>query len=205
MDWLKSDGKPILREDTRFVFHAGPNMRAIDRITTLTALGERVLFRDNKEGMIAVRVARALEHPTDEPIKLTDASGKVTEVPVMDNAGVTGMYTNSEGITGTEAWGKRASWVMLSGVVEGDSVTLAIFDHPKNVGYPSYWHARGYGLFAANPLGQKVFSEGKEELNFALDLGVATTFRHRVLVLSGFVTREQMAEKHREFIAVENP
>ncbi|MGH7449968.1 MAG: PmoA family protein, partial [bacterium] len=200
MDWLKPDSKPILREDTRFVFHASPNLRAIDRITTLTALDERVLFKDNKEGMMAVRVARALEHPTDEPIKLTDASGKVTEVPVMENSGVTGMYTNSEGITGAGAWGKRAAWVMLSGVVADDSVTLAIFDHPKNAGYPSYWHARGYGLFAANPLGQKVFSEGKEELNFGLEAGASTTFRYRVLILSDAVTPEQMAEKHRDFI-----
>lgn len=201
MDWLKPDGKPILREDTRFVFHADPNIRAIDRITTLTALDERVLFKDNKEGMVAVRVARALEHPSDESIKLTDASGQVTEVPVMNNAGVTGMYTSSEGITGMEVWGTRAGWVMLSGVVEGDSVTLAIFDHPKNVGYPAYWHARGYGLFAANPLGQKIFSEGKDELNFALAPGVSTTFRHRVLILSGTVTPEQMAVKYRDFVA----
>jgi hypothetical protein len=200
MDWLKPDGNPILREETRFVFHAGPNMRAIDRITTLSALDERVLFKDNKEGMMAIRVARALEHPSDEPIKLTDASGKVTEVPVMDNTGVTGMYTSSEGLKGTDAWGKRASWIMLAGVVDGESVTLAIFDHPKNVGYPSYWHARGYGLFAANPLGQKIFSEGKEELNFALEAGKSTTLRYRVLILSGTATPAHMAEKHLEFI-----
>ncbi|MCI0693609.1 PmoA family protein [candidate division KSB1 bacterium] len=199
-DWLKPDGKPILREDTRFVFHAVLNMRAIDRITTLTALDERVLFKDNKEGMMAVRVARTLEHPSDEPIKLTDASGKVTEVPVMDNTGVTGMYTSSEGLKGTEAWGKRASWIMLAGVVEGESVTLAIFDHPQNAGYPSYWHARGYGLFAANPLGQKIFSEGKEELNFALEAGASTTFRYRVLILSGTVAPKRMADNYRDFI-----
>jgi hypothetical protein len=203
-DWLDSDGKSILREDTRFVFHAGPSLRAIDRITTLTALDGRVLFKDNKEGMMAVRVARALEHPSNEPLTLTAASGKVTEVPAMDNTGVTGMYTSSEGLRGAEVWGKRAAWLMLSGVVEGDSVTLAIFDHPKNVGYPSYSHARGYGLFAANPLGQKIFSEGKEELNFALDAGAATTFRYRVLILSGTVTPAQMAEKYRNFIKVEH-
>lgn len=200
LDWRKPEGKPILREETRFVFHAVPNLRAIDRITTLTALDERVLFKDNKEGMLAIRVARALEHPSAEPLTLTDASGNATEVPVMDNTGVTGMYTNSDGIKGAEVWAKRASWVMLTGIVESDSVTLAIFDHPKNIGYPSYWHARGYGLFAVNPLGQKIFSEGKEELNFALEAGASTTFRYRVFILSGFATREQMAEKHREFI-----
>jgi hypothetical protein len=205
MEWLKPDGTPILREDTRFVFQAGPNMRGIDRITTLTALDERVLFRDNKEGLIAMRVCRALEHPTGEALKLTDASGKVTEVPVLDNTGVTGLYRSSQGLSGNEVWGKRAEWVTLAGVVEGDSVTLALFDHPQNAGYPTYWHARGYGLFAANPLGQKVFSEGKDELNFALTPGASTTFRHRVLLVSGTVTPEQMAERYREFIQKEMP
>jgi len=203
MDWLKPDGKPILREDTRFVFHAGPNLRAIDRITTLTALDERVDFKDNKEGVIAIRVTRALEHPSNKPIRVTDASGKATEVPVMDNTGVTGQYLSSEGVTGTEVWGTRARWVALSGVVEGDSVTVVIFDHPKNVGYPTYWHARGYGLFSANPLGQKIFSNGKEELNFALDPGESTTFRHRVLLLSGPTSPEQVESHYQKFIAEE--
>ena len=56
----------------------------------------------------------------------------------------------------------------LSGVVEGDSVAIAILDHPQNVGFPTYWHARDYGLFAANPFGQAVFSEGAETLSFSL-------------------------------------
>src|SRR5512143_813211 len=63
MQWLNPDGKPLLRENTTFIFHAGPNLRAIDRITTLTALDERVVFHDNKEGVIGLRVARQLEQP----------------------------------------------------------------------------------------------------------------------------------------------
>jgi len=201
MDWLNPGGAPILREHTRFIFHAGPEGRAIDRITTLTALEERVVFNDTKEGMLAIRVTRALEHLTDRPIKLTDADGQVTTVPVLDNKGVTGRYVSSEGVTGIEVWGTRARWMMLSGVVEGDSVTVAIFDHPKNVGYPTYWHARGYGLFAANPLGQKVFSKGKEEMNFVLDPGESTTFRHRLFIHTGAITAEQMEAQYQKFVA----
>jgi len=63
-------------------------------------------------------------------------------------------------------------------------VTLAILDHPQNPGAPTYWHARGYGLFAANPLGQKAFSNGKEELNLKLAAGASATFRYRVVVWS---------------------
>jgi hypothetical protein len=58
-------------------------------------------------------------------------------------------------------------------------------DHPNNVGYPTYWHARGYGLFAANPLGQEVFSEGKEKLNFSLAKGDSVTFKYTILVHNG--------------------
>jgi hypothetical protein len=200
MDWLKPDGNPILREDTRFVFHEGRNMRAIDRITKLTTLDEPVSFKDNKEGMIAVRLTRALEHPTDEPIRVTDASGKTTDVPVMDNEGVTGLYQSSTGITGMEVWGTRAPWMMLSGVVQGDSVTLAIFDHPDNVGYPTYWHARGYGLFSANPLGQKIFSKGKEELNFSLETGTSSTFQYRLMILSGDISPVKIEMYYKDYV-----
>src|SRR4051812_26456673 len=48
-DWVKPDGKPLLRETTRFVFHAAKNLRSIDRITTLTALDTPVTFHDNKD------------------------------------------------------------------------------------------------------------------------------------------------------------
>lgn len=200
MAWLKPDSTTILIEDTRFIFHAGPKVRAIDRITTLTALEERVEFKDNKEGMVAIRVTRALEHPTDEPIVVTDASGVATDVPVLDNEEVTGEYLSSTGTRGTEVWGTRAPWVALFGVVENDSVALAIFDHPNNVGYPTYWHARGYGLFSANPLGQKVFSKGTEELNFALDPGQSTTFRYRVFIHSGSITQEQIEAEYQKFV-----
>ncbi|PYP13056.1 MAG: hypothetical protein DMD54_17465, partial [Gemmatimonadetes bacterium] len=96
-------------------------------------------------------------------------------------------------------WGTRGRWTMLTGVVQGEPVTLAILDHPQNVGFPTYWHARGYGLFAANPLGEKVFSNGKTELNFTLAAGRSTTFRHRVLILSGTATPDQIEAHYRDF------
>ena len=88
---------------------------------------------------------------------------------------------------------------MLTGDVDGGPVTLAILDHPNNVGFPTYWHARGYGLFAANPLGTKVFSNGKEELNFRLAIGKATTLPYRVLILSRTATPDQIETYYRDF------
>jgi Family of unknown function (DUF6807) len=81
---------------------------------------------------------------------------------------------------------------VLSGTVGTEPVAIAILDHPSNVGYPTYWHARGYGLFAANPLGQKDLSAGKDVLNYALDAGQTVTFRHRIEIITGTSTAEDV-------------
>ncbi len=90
-----------------------------------------------------------------------------------------------KGLEGGAVWGTRARWVALAGRVDLEDVVVLILDHPANPGHPTYWHARGYGLFAANPLGQKVFSEGREELGLALEPGESTVFRHRLVLLPG--------------------
>jgi hypothetical protein len=119
----------------------------------------------------------------------------------MDNAGVNGDYLTSEGKKGDAAWGTRGRWCMLSATISEEPVTVAILDHPANPGYPTYWHARGYGLFAANPLGQKALSDGKEELNFALEAGKSATFRYRILILSEPAGAERAEAASREFAA----
>jgi hypothetical protein len=63
-----------------------------------------------------------------------------------------------------------------------DSVSIAIIDHPKNPNYPTFWHARGYGLFAANPLGEKIFTNGKSEKNLTLKKGESVTFKYRIVI-----------------------
>ena len=199
-EWVDYGGTPLLREDTRFVFRAADGLRSIDRTTTLTALGRPVTFVDNKEGLIGMRVARALEQPSTTPEVFTDANGHATTVPVLNNAGVTGHYRSSEGLEGDAVWGTRGRWTMLSGSVSGEPVTLAILDHPRNPGFPTYWHARGYGLFAANPLGQKAFTNGKDSLNFQLLPQEAATFRYRILILSGAASPEQIETNYQDFI-----
>jgi hypothetical protein len=184
-DWVASDGRILVKETTRFIFSSVGEKRVIDRITTLTAHGQEVSFTDNKEGMLGIRVARELEHPSTKPEIFTDASGIATAVPTLNNEGVTGMYRSSEGIEGDDVWGTRGKWVNLAGEIKGEKVSLAIIDHPENPGYPTYWHARGYGLFASNTLGQKALSGGKEELSFKLADGESVTFRYRIVVNSG--------------------
>ncbi|MFN9682666.1 MAG: PmoA family protein [Bacteroidota bacterium] len=182
--WFEADGKgkEVLEENTTFIFGTHPLGRYIDRITTLKALVESVYFKDDKEGMIAIRVARELEHPSNKPEIFTDAQGKETNVPTLDNTGVTGEYLSSEGIKGEEVWSTRAKWMRLGGMIKDKPVSITILDHPKNKSYPTYWHERGYGLFSANPLGANIFSKGKDSLNLTLKKGEEVTFRYRILI-----------------------
>jgi hypothetical protein len=183
--WVNPAGKELLSEKTEYHFIAKGSIRIIDRIATLTATGKAVSLKDNKEGMMGMRIARQLELPSKEELVLTDANGNPTKVAKMSNEGVTGNYKSSEGLTGDAVWGTRAKWMELSGIINNEKITVVMLDHPKNQSYPTYWHARGYGLFAANPLGWSVFSNNKETLNFSIPAGKSTIFRYRILVNSG--------------------
>ena len=197
--WIRPDKKILLNEKSQFNFSVKQNDFIIDRITTLTATDTTVIFKDVKDGMFAIRVARELELPSKEKSSFVDDKGNVTNVASSGEA-VTGMYYGSTGLKGDSVWGSKGNWVMLNGKKEGKEITIGIIDHPLNVGYPAYWHARGYGLFAINPLGRKVFSNGKEELNFSLQPGQSVTFRYRVIIHDGkFLTVEKMNKLFTDF------
>ncbi len=198
-EWKDPDQHTLLEEHTTYEFIVNKNERIIDRSTTLKAVADHVSFTDNKEGLFGIRVARELELPSDEPAKLVDSHGVVTEVKQMDNSLVTGNYRSADGVEGITVWGTRCRWMKLSAEIKGEKVNLVIIDNPSNVGYPTYWHARGYGLFAANPLGQKIFSNGEKELNFSLDKGETVTFAFRLVIASGDLSDEQINNLADEF------
>ncbi|MGJ1409189.1 PmoA family protein [Sphingobacterium thalpophilum] len=181
-NWCDIKQQVLLKESTTLVFQSTGRVRTIDRTTILTAQ-QPVSFTDVKDGLLGLRVAHELELPSDEERQFTDTHGVVTRVKSNPNT-VTGNYLTSEDKTGDAAWGSRARWCMLYGKKGGDTISIVIMDHPDNIGYPTYWHARGYGLFAANPLGQKVFSKGSEALNLTLEPGKSVTFRYRIVIAS---------------------
>ena len=115
------------------------------------------------------------------------------------NEGRAGNYIGSDGKTGDDVWGTRGPWAMLKGSVEGEEVTLAILDHPGNPGHPTYWHARGYGLFAANNLGQKEFDPKQPEAKRTIAPGESMTFRHRIMIVSGAVEPARMNSEQTKF------
>ncbi len=199
--WLDPEGNILLKERTNFTFTVKGKQFFIERNSTLTAQNEEVIFKDVKDGFFAIRVARELEMPSTQEDLFTDAQGNKTAVSKMiNNEGVTGNYLSSEGIEGDDVWGTKGRWTMLTGKKAGQEITVGIFDHPSNIGYPSYWHARGYGLFAINPLGTKVFSNGKEQMNLKLKPNESVNFRYKVVIASGkHLTSKDMNSLANEF------
>ena len=63
---------------------------------------------------------------------------------------------------------------------------LAILNHPTSFRFPTYWHVRTYGLFAANPFGVHDFEKDKSaDGSQTLKPGESMTFRYRVLLHKG--------------------
>jgi len=196
---------PVIHQTTRYVFSkatiGGKPARTIDMTVTLTAISP-VTFHDDKDGMLGIRVAHFLESATAKPEVLRDSNGIATPVAA-PTAGATGVYRTSEGKVGNDAWGTRAKWCELSGnTADGKTETIAVLDHKGNPNYPTYWHARDYGLFAVNPLGAQGFEPKGPPLNFTLDTGKSATFSYRIVILSGNVTPDQLNSEATAFDAL---
>jgi hypothetical protein len=86
----------------------------------------------------------------------------------------------------------------------GATVGLAILNHPTSTNYPTYWHARGYGAFAANPLGQYAFEksrkvENPKPYNLILKKGDTAPFQFRLILYDGPRTKQQLDNEFREY------
>jgi hypothetical protein len=190
-DWVNNSNEVLLNEKSTFVFSEKNGVRTIDRTTELTAQ-KVVTFTENKEGMLGLRMDRAFEEPADKPGRFLDADGNVTEVPVLNNEGVNGVYRNAEGITGGDVWGKRSPWVALRAEKEGEVITVVIFDHPDNPNYPAWSHARGYGLFASNNFGGRAVDKNSDLVKLELQSGEQLVLKHKV-VIGGDLADEQIS------------
>jgi len=163
-DWLASDGRKQCEDRRTLTFGTDGDARWIDFDITIKAGDSAVEFGDTKEGTFAVRVAGTM---------------KTTATPP-------GHIVNSEGHTDADAWGKAAAWVDYYGPVDGETVGIAILNHPSSFRYPTYWHVRTYGLFAANPFGLHDFQRGQDvNGSHTLKPGESMTFRYRVLFHRG--------------------
>ena len=180
-NWVNQKNEVLLEETTTFEFTGTAHRRIIDRSTTLKANTD-ILFTDAKDGMLGLRVAHELQIPSMTDQKFTDNKGNVTIVKKSADSVASGNYLTSEGRQGDDAWSTRAIWCKMYGKMGNDSISIVIIDHPANPNYPTFWHARGYGLFAANPLGGKIFTNGKSEKNLRLKTGESVRFYYRIII-----------------------
>lgn len=199
-NWTDQQRRVLLEETTRFEFSGTAHERVIDRVTTLRARTD-VTFTDAKDGLLGLRLAHKLQLPTTEDQKFTDNKGNVTVVKGGTDKLATGNYLTSTGKRGNAAWSSRAAWCQVYGKLGADSVSIAIIDHPANPNYPTFWHARGYGLFAANPLGEKIFTNGQTAKNLHLRPGESVSFRYRILIADGrrALTSQQLNDVAADF------
>ncbi|RYE12502.1 MAG: hypothetical protein EOP51_31435 [Sphingobacteriales bacterium] len=186
-NWTNQAKEVILEETTTMEFSGDAHQRIIDRVTTLKASMDAV-FTDAKDGMLGLRLAHELQMPTTKDETFIDNKGIETIVKGGTDKTPTGNYLTSAGKSGNEAWSTRGIWCKVYGKMATDSVSIAIIDHPKNPNYPTFWHVRGYGLFAANPLGEKIFTNGKSAKNLTLKKGESVTFSYRVIITNGTTT-----------------
>jgi hypothetical protein len=201
-DWTDHAGHVLLDAETRYVFAEQGNRRTVEHSITLTAIGDTVVFTDNKEGLFALRVDRAFEEPSDQPDIFIDANGLPASAPTVNSGGANGRYRSSEGLEGSDVWGKPARRVSLSARKNGEDITLTIADYPSNPGYPARWHARGYGLFAANNMGSRSFSPDAPLFTLRLLPGRSVTFKHLIIVDSGKADADVSKAKGEAPIAV---
>jgi hypothetical protein len=163
-DWRSPSGKKICEDERRLTFGASGSARWIDFDITLTASEGPVAFGDTKEGAFGLRVA--------ESLRVESKQG--------------GQIVNSLGQTDAAAWGKPAAWVDYHGPLDGQLVGIAVMNHPSSFRYPTPWHVRPYGLFAANPFGQASFAGKKEGgVSYTLPKGEKLTLNYRVLLHLG--------------------
>ena len=178
--WKDGEGKTICQDQRTLRFHEfGQNGRAIDIEITLMATVEDIVLGDTKEGSMGIRMAPEFR-----------LRGKVAR----------GSCLNSEGAVGKSIWGKRASWVSYWAKFDEQNLAISIFDHPSNPRHPTWWHARDYGLVAANPFGQHDF-EGKPKGtgDMKLNLGEKVTFKYGFLFHLGDPLDSNVAQKYLEW------
>ena len=180
--WVSHDGKTICRDRRRHRFGRQGRVRFIDFEITIEASEGPLVLGDTKEGTMALRLRPALR-----------LAGKVAK----------GKAVNSEGVKGAAIWGKRAAWVDYHGPVGERTVGVAIFDHPDNFAHPTWWHARSYGLFAANPFGVHHFEKKPAHTgDHRLEAREPLSLRYRIVFHEGDEKQALIAKRFAKYGAL---
>ncbi len=179
-DWTDLQGHKLLTESRVMTFYADKNDRRFDVDITLTAADGPVTFGDGKDGAFGIRMRPVLQEDTG-----------------------TGHITNADGLVGEkQLWGKPSNWCDYSGTIGSEKVGIAILDNPANLHHPVRWHARAYGLFAANPFGLAVFTGDKSQSGaVTIQPGQSLRYRYRVIIHEGDVKDAKIDTAWQNYVA----
>ena len=167
--WINKEGKVVAEDERRLIFYPPiAELRTMDFEITVFAGKQDLVLGDTKEGTMAIRLA--------ETMRLVRGDKSLGQGKILNAAGDRDQAT----------WGKRAAWCDYSGPVEGGIYGVTMLDHPTNPRYPTWWHVRDYGLFAANPFGVHDFEKkAKGTGDLRIKAGESITFRYRLLLHKG--------------------
>jgi hypothetical protein len=164
-DWIGPDGK-VATEKRSMRFSGDEKQHQIQFDITLIPEDEEMVMGDTKEGTFAIRLAPSLR------LKGERARGSIL---------------NADGLKDNECWGKRSPWVVYEGPVGGRMVRVRINDDPDNPRHPTWWHARDYGLFAANPFGRSDFERGADKMPMTVTKSNPLRLRYTLDLATGTV------------------
>jgi hypothetical protein len=184
-EWITPDGVKILDEVRTIHFIERPEGRLFAFDIVLKATVCPIRFGDTKEGSFGIRTHDALRPSKKTGATVTSAEGKVILPPVEDNLSV---------------WGQPSAWIDYSGIVDGKPVGIAVFDHPDNP--RASWHARAYGLNAANPFAREgsgfPSQKGKTDL-LKIDKGGELKLKYAVYAHINDAKSGKVAEAYESF------
>ena len=129
-EWVTTEGRRLLdetRQVTVVLLEGGEWLMVVDM--EIKTVDKAVTLGKTPFGMIGVRMAKT--------IGVNDGGGTIR---------------NSEGgVNEKEILWKQARWVDYSGAITDNAIEgVTLFDHPKNVNFPSFFHVRNDGWMGAS-------------------------------------------------------
>jgi len=183
-EWRLAEGEKVMDETRKITFYNFGKAYLIVLDIDLEASVCPITFADTKEGTMAIRIHTDIAVEQGKGGKMQNAEGQINEKPI---------------------WGQKSAWCDYSGKVGSSVVGVAILDDPANP-YAACWHARDYGLMAANPFGRDKHAKfpatkGNNTL-VRLAKGEHLHLRYGLLVHNGDAVDGRVAALFQQFVGL---
>jgi methane monooxygenase PmoA-like len=163
--WTAADGSILLVEDTSLTFRESDGGRIVDRVTRLGAVNGPVRLGGTALAQVGLQLAGGFR-------------------------GADAIAGRPDGGTGPAvASGVRATWLAVPGSIDGQAVTVALFDHAHNPGHPNWLRINGGNNLELAPAGE-----------VAIAAQESVTFRYRLAVTPRLLNPAELDALHRDFI-----